>query len=953
MACRSTHLHLILSKNLSILLLLALPGLTLFSQTIVKGKLVDRKNQELFSGAVVLQKGTENGTKADANGDFQLTLIDSLEQTLQISHTHYYSFEVKVDGKNELIVDLQSRRIPRCGIYLPRFSASVGAVKSVWLNQQQSGGFFYASQLFQNEVAGLQVSRPGDNPNQDFSFRLRGISSFQLNSSPLIVVDGLPQNSMSIIDPNDVSSIRVLKDAAAAAQYGVLGQKGVIEIYTLSASIYENRPLLTYHTSLSAHFLGRKVPVAGPEQFLRAGGVGYGHQTDWMNEITETALSHGHHLKFNKNHEFISYSAALGYRSNRGVLKRSGFEQMNGRAAFQARPHHDLSISGQLAFTKRDMNYSSQEAIGEAIRMNPTAPIKSTDPAFEEYGNYFFVPEGGDNPVAMINNRTSLERIIDRSGNLVAKYRFSKGHLLTTTFNLQQRDNVKAYKINFESRTFPRRSKVNIDRSLVNFETRHRYFNYLGSVRIFQSTGIGFYRARQSIVHQRSQQIFDDTPLEFSNINSSLSNYADNVESDPFLESGHRVYSLFSNTHLKDSLWDLNIHLKYNGLTYFTEDAFNDDINYALFYGATLGIDLINLQIPFLQNFCEAKLRFGYGKTGSLYEMNHHFPYDFRRFGDQEMNTIWRPINMEDDEVIKSRWEEKKEINLGLDFVYEYDRFYGSIEFYQSQLTDLLVNQLWWVVPFGEVSNSGVEIDLTVLPIKKNNFRWETNFLFATNKSVLGRFSTIASSSGPVSFWWLENGRAAGQLIAYDVEEELVSGSYARVDVNGDGIILPEDDTRIIGSAFPKLNLGWQNRFSFGKWSLLFKFRSQLGHLIANGYRAEYEHNNTFSDNFVVTKYFREDLTNGIFFPAEPIFEKGDFLKLDYLNIGYDISSDQMDFHIYLSGQNLLTWTGYTGLDPETRYQSSGHSSLLPGYEYTNGHFRSKTVTLGVQVALK
>lgn len=956
MLFRSTTLSIISFEKYLLVFLFSFFGqILLFPQTTIRGEVVDGETGELLIGAVILQKGTKNGTITDVDGTFKMTLLNDSNLILQVGYTMCYEQQEIIIG-DTLFCNVEMVPINcECEVViLPNFAAhSNGAIKKITPNKQQ-GAVTYASQLIQNQVAGMNVSRPGDDPNEDFLMRLRGISSFQMRNTPLVVVDGLPQSSLYLIDPNDIASIKVLKDAASAAKYGILGHAGVVEIKTQQVADNFSGMSFDYRSYLSSNFLGREIPIADKKHFLAAGGNDLGHETDWIDEITKNTFSHGHHLNFKKRHKYVGYNASLGYRSNRGVLKKSGFEQMNGRIAFNAQPDEDLQILGQIAFTKRDINYSSKDAFREAIIMNPTAPVKLFDQAFEETGYYYHLPESWDSPMAMIDNRNNLERVLDKTAYLKTTFDLDANGVqqLFGNLNFTDRENIKATEIKMESRASARRNKGNINTSLLNLDIGHAYSNELGKVRISQKTGFGFYQVQQKDFYQYGSDIFKNGPLSFSNINADLSNYALDVNDRSVRQTGHRVYTIFSDTYFKNRYWEVNTHLRHNGLTYFNDEEFNDDVNYKLFYGTTFGIRLHEIGFPFFQYFTEAKLRFGYGKTGGAYERRPDRPFGFNLLSEQFHQTNWRPINMEEDNIIQSRWEEKKEINIGFDFVLSNERIYGSIDLYQNQLNDLMVNHLWWLQHYGEISNSGMEVDLHFIPIQNNNFSWKSNILFSTNKSVVGRFSLTKNLTFDHDYIWLENGEAAGQIFAFEEAEELQNGALTERDLNGDGRIITQDDAIIVGSGLPTVNLSWQNSFSFKRLRVHLQFRSLLGHRITNVYRALYEQNNASNGNFVMTKYFREDITNQSDFISPSYFEKGDFLKLDFINIGYDLPFEKMKCHIYLSGQNLLTWTGYTGLDPEARYFFDG-STLRPGVEFDNGHFRSKTVTVGIQMGFK
>ena len=921
--------------------------LNLSAQYTITGKVLDAENKEPLIGANIIQKGTANGTITDIDGSFTFNLHEKPEQIISILYTGYYQKEISVNKEltEKLIIELEQTHYGECAV-ISHFPFSEGALKKINPESGENIGLLYASQLLQNEVAGLIVSRPGDDPNEGFLFRLRGISSFLMRTTPLIVVDGLPGVSLRMIDPNDISEIKVLKDAASSAKYGIMGHAGVIEVTTHQPQ--KNDGLnLQYNTYLSGHTLGREIPLADIETFVKANGEDYGDETDWVEEITRNTFSHAHHLIFSNKHKPMRYTASGGFKSNNGILNDSGFEQINGRVSFNSHLNKKINISGNLAYTKRDANYSIKNVFQSAIRANPTAPVRSNDPSFDEHGGYFHPSGFRTNPVATIAHEGNLERIKEKTGYVKLTYHLNTNQKIFTDANYSKKENIRGYNRLHEHIYRARRDKGEINHSRLNTTVGHEYSDRIRRINLGQTTGIGFYRSLEKTKYQNGSEIINSEKLSFSNLGDPPEKYAAKVNTDLDGEAGHKVYSFFSNTKIFGGPWEFNAHLRHEGLTYFLDEDFNNDINYHLFYGATIGLNLTDLFN--LRYFSEGKFRLGYGKTGGIYEIRNKLNQKFRYVSDQNENVEWTPINMKEHDIIKSKWEEKKEINAGLDFVLYYGKIVGSFDFYHNNVNEIMVKNSWWLTAFGDVSNSGIEAEINIAPIQTNNFSWETNFLFSTNKSIIRRFSTTADLQEEYGFIWLENNKAAGLVYAFDNEKELKNGSFVPVDKNGDGRIRFEDDAKIIGSGFPKVNLSWQNHFTFGNFYFSFKLRSMLGHKLLNGHRLNYETNNARNSNIVMTKYFRHDLTQASETSYGHYFEKGDFLKLDYLNIGYLFETKKLDCTIYFAGQNLLTWTGYTGLDPEPRYFFDANP-LIPSVEFEETYFRNKTVTVGLQI---
>ncbi|HFA49355.1 MAG TPA: hypothetical protein ENJ95_10095 [Bacteroidetes bacterium] len=912
---------------LSFFLLFFVPNTSLFAQQIIKGIVTDAETGDPLIGVSILLKGTGTGTVSDVDGFFRLKVADSTKHLLVISYTGYQQQEITIGPEKKIKIGLLQvpvqDSITWCGGggYITLFPFAEGAIKKIKPKAAETPGAGYASQLLQGKVAGLIVSRKGGDPNEDYFLRLRGISSFSMRNSPLIVVDGLPEASLYTLDPNDIASIKILKDAASSAKYGVLGNAGAVEINTRKYN--GNEPRFRYRTYVQRSWTGKKIPLADKKRFLSAGGTDLGGETDWIGEITQSPISQGHYLSTSDYYRGLEYHVSGGYRSAQGILRKSGFEQYNGRVAFRFEPiKNKLQISSHMSLVRRNINHSFRQAFYNASLMNPTAPVKIFEEEYEKYNYYYFqqrfyIPSTDTfyiSPVANIEQNVSIGRLKEKSSRLKVAYNINSSHKIHGFVGGRKREYISGHaSVPVESW-----SKENIDSRQLHYNISHQYKTKIGRIFLKQETGYASHLVKEKSKFQFARKIRGASKLSFSNLEKPLD--IDSSELAFTLRSGggHRISSFFSNSQINAKYWDLNAHIRYEGLSYWSYDEYTDR-EHALFYGFTFGLDLIPW--PFFNNFNEAKLRLGYGKTGSVFASNN-------------INIDRRPMNIS---IYKDRnnWIGKKELNIGIDFVLGNKKLYGSIDLYNNLVTDPT-----FTIMGAELINSGLEADINIKVIRNNPFSWTTGLQFSTNKTVMRDVETFKNE---LFFTWREDGQEADLMIAYVAKDELENGGYAPLDLNGDGVIEFEKDIKTIGHAFPKYIFGWQNQFDMGNFRLRFDLRSMIGHKLYNYYRHRNEINDASENNIVVSKYFREDITRRADTFFDRYFEKGDFLKLDYINLGYDIPLKKAKLHIYLAAHNLLTWSGYTGSDPEPRFfdRNSNYS------DETDIYYRSKSFLLG------
>jgi len=351
-------------------------------------------NQGPLPGATVVVKGTATGTTADFDGNYSISA--SAGDVLIFSYVGYTAQEITVGNQSTINVVLELGNVLEevviTGYGSQQQKEITSAVVSVDEESFNKGAINDASQLLQGKVAGLQIYNRGGNPNAGAVIRLRGLSTIGANASPLVVIDGVIGASLGNVDPSDIESINVLKDASAAAIYGSRGSSGVILVTTKKGKAGATQ--ISYNGQFSTSGILNQIDYMSPEEFIAAGGRDLGSKTDWIDEVTRDAFTQIHNISAAGGDGSTSYRVSANIRDAEGILLNNGFEQFNTRLNFSTRAFNDkLKINFAAAFTKRDQQNGFNEALRYATLYNPTAPVLAANAPYAfngaQFGGYF------------------------------------------------------------------------------------------------------------------------------------------------------------------------------------------------------------------------------------------------------------------------------------------------------------------------------------------------------------------------------------------------------------------------------------------------------------------------------------------------------------------------------------------------------------------------------------
>lgn len=963
----------------------------------VSGTVLDAEMRDPLPGVTVLIKGTTRGTTTDMDGRFRIS-VQPGDQTLVFSFVGFTPQEFAIGNQStfnvELSEDIQSlQEAVVIGYGTQDRKEITSAVASVGSEQFNRGNFPNPTQLLQGKVAGLNVSRPGGNPNAQPQIRLRGISSFGASQSPLIVLDGVIGASIDAVDPNDIESFDVLKDASAAAIYGTRGAAGVILITTKKGASKKGISSVTINTFGTAEQATNLIPILSPEEFVARGGLDYGSRTDWRKEVTQTATNGTVNASITGGFENTSFLASVNYRNNDGIVKGTNRETLNTRFNMNhGALNNRLRMNLNLTYTNTDAVDVNSEAVRYATIYNPTAPIfEDTPDANRQFGGYFQRPLFDFfNPVALINQQRFTNEV--RAALYSYRVEFDLTDKLTLSSQFSQ-DKLTVLGTEFFSRQdfgagFGRLGQAGqrmFDRTQSIWNGTLRYQN-----EIFSGMDFTFLLGAES-------QTFAERGSNMSSARFLFDQGPNNIGAGGLRFGPGTDMSSFASRAILNSLFG-RANFNYNN-TYFlsaslraeTYSGFGRENQTGYFPAVSAGADFT--QIFDMGVFSQFKPRASFGVVGQLppsptlalgiFGNGNRIPLDPLN----PVNSVFVGPRQLSNPNPQLKWETTREITVGLDYGILNGKITGQIDYYTRTISDLIFNV---EVPVGAPNE-----------FAPGNFYTATNIWANIGDLTSGGFEFLAQLNGTnlgavswtpsINFTIYQRARignigvgsirlpeirqgvpgAPGQNnnpIVWNREGERIGDFYGPrmlgLTDGGEYILSGEnpDEFERLGNGLPTGDFGFSNAFAYKNWDLNFLLRGSWGHMIYNSFRGFYENADgaSLTWNSVLTR----NTPTSPLVTSTPTFsdlylEKGDFARLDNLQLGYNVPSKSAfvnNLRLYAGVQNLFTITQFSGVDPEVRWtDGTGNDAnpLAPGIERRNTYFLPRIWTAGLTLTFK
>ncbi len=1009
------------------LILIAIPFFTTDAhaqQREIRGTVVDT-NDEPLAGATVLVAGdSQRGTVTNADGEF--TIRAASDEVLQFSFIGYQTREVLVGDRSILNIVLSVDQqllseVVVVGYGVQTRSDLTGSIASITSDEIANQPVASLDAALQGRASGVFVSSPSGTPGAGITMNIRGQTSLTASSEPLYVIDGVPiisedlsglfsggqaTNSLADLNPNDIASIEILKDASATAIYGSRGANGVVLITTKRGEAGTARIGFNMYTGFQN--ITNKIDMMSSQEFLgmmndaalqdnRDLGTNYSpthvsdiwgfdpndpdlQNTRWYDEIFSTAAISNYELTASGGTDNTRYFTSLSYFDQEGVQLGTGFERVSGRVNLDANVTNWLDIGTNVTVnrTVQDRVINDNSLYGVVINTLAGDPLM---PVFEEDGSYadpfnYFGWWMLDNPVLIANEYQRFTRTVRGIGSIFGVATITDGLTLRSSLSVDYTNlDDEAYTpiISRESRNAGRNGFGTFGTTQDFTWLIENYLNYTGTL------------AERHNVNAVLGTSFQSSNRNFSSIN------AQGFPSDQFIKLS--VAAQVTSASTAGTSWGLASYFfrgnySFDNRYLFTvtgrldgSSRFGDDFRYGFFPSGSVAWRMTNES--FMQNqtiFSELKPRISYGITGNQEGIGNFASRGLFGVSDYRATPSLVPIQLSNAAL---SWESTRQLDVGVDIGLLEDRVNITADYFIKTTDDLLLNRL---IPgisgfssvtdnIGKVENRGFEFDIRGVIISNPDFSWTSSFniSFIRNEVLELEVDNQVLNDSHI----LSVGHPIGTFSLIDHEGvDPETGNMRWIDLNNDGVI-DSGDRQIVGNAQPDFFGGWSNSFAYKGFDLNALFQFTYGNKIFNHSRASYENlgwsrigipgifplpdgnnHSLAQDRWMepgdVTDIPRASLENLNWREySSRWLEDGSYLRLKSVTLGYNFSPDitrrlgMNSLRLYVQGTNLLTFTNYTGLDPEVN--QNARNPLVAGSDFGT-HPQLRTVSFGINL---
>ncbi len=953
----------------SVLCLMALLffSVTAFSQTrTVTGKVTGKDNQPVQSVSVTI-RGTTTATTTDADGAFSISVPNN-STVLVFSAIGFAEQQVPVGSSSTLDIVLQSGtksldEVVVIGYGTQKRKETTSAVASVKAEDFNQGGARNALDLVQGKIAGLNITRTGSsNPNSGVAIQLRGVSSLTGSLSPLVVIDGIPGGNLDLLQQDDIESIDVLKDGSAAAIYGTRANGGVILVTTKKGkagparydySTYWRKEYITRRPDFmtAADYRAKIAEGLIPAQY----GTGvYGYNTDFFDAIVNhDNLTQYHNLAISGGSNTTSYRASIYYNDFQGIALKNNRSQYGARLNINQR-----GMNGRLTTQVNVVtNFNRANLLGGGGWEDQLAKIPTLS-NYKADGTWYFEPTS-TNQLARLYQEKNMRDQQTTAADGKISLELLKG-LKASFFGSVQRnsfiDNYYAElnsEVSVENPVIPQGGGVGAPGGRASKSTSLS-IDYAMEPTIEYNTKIKEDHSIFALAGYSYQYGFSEN---FSASNSGFVNdlfHEDNLGTGNQLIAGKAgISSGKSDNTLIAFFGRLNYAYKEKYMATFIlrregSSRFGANNKWGNFPAVSAGWNIdredFMKNIEFVNNL---KLRVGYGVTGNSGIPNYSSLVTLGTGGfylnpDGAWRQTYGPSRNPNPDL---RWEKKKELNIGIDFSVLRNRLSGSIELYQRRTEDLLENYNTQLPPFiqptiytnvGTVESKGIELTLNAVAIKNKDFSWDMDFTASTNKNRLVTFSNDVFKITYKEYGGIGGFGALGNAIrTYEGGDlgNFYGKRFAGFDANGKWLFykadgktkvpfgdIKEGDLGVIGNGIPKYYMSWTSNVSYKNFDLRVFFRGRFGNDILNTMDLSYGNKTALPNNLLRSAFGKYNELKDTYQYSDYYLQPGGFLKLDNVTLAYrfKLKSEYVrSLRVYVSGQNLVTFTKYDGNDPD------------------------------------
>ena len=988
-----------LKKTTALLCLCMLMPLTLLAQEMLKvqGTVTDASGEPLI-GVNVRTSSSKAGAVTDMDGKY--TIEVSPKATLVFSYVGFESLTEAVKGRKKINVTMKEdagvlNEVVVIGYGTMDKKELTSAISHVGEKDFLTISSLDPSMMIQGKVAGVSITNTGaGDPNNQASIQIRGVSSRSAGLGPLIVIDGVPGGNLTNINPNDIASFDVLKDGAASAIYGTRGSNGVIVVTTKKGS--KDGSLHTSYSGMCSWDVmikDLKMMSAQDYRDVRLGwgdsGVDLGGNVDWLDAVSRTGFTQQHTLTLSGGNEKSNYRVSADYRDAKGIDLRSRRQEYGGRASIMHTTKGGLfTITANIAPRIIYRDQADWSVFKDAIEANPTTPLMDPENPTRYYN--FQGQVAGSNPVErqLLETDHGDTKLLDWDGTvklnlLPLLMKDGKGnHNLSTQimFADHQYDNNNSW---FRPSTSTIAINNGRDGEASRSYSKERQYvaewlaNYMGSFGKHNVKGMLGYSYQYS---------------QYSGLNAENKDFPndalgpDNLGSGEYVKDEGEVGMGSYKNDAKLIAFFGRVSYDYDGKYLFTaslrhegSSKFGANHKWGNFPAVSAGWRIS--QEKFMKNIkwiSDLKIRGDYGVTGNQDFGSYKSLNTMTGFGYYIYNgkyfQVWGPAKNVNPDL---RWEKAKNWNIGIDFSLFKNRFYGSLNYFNRKTEDLLGDYKVSVPPYlfdntfvnvGTMKNYGFEFDLNLKAVNTKDFSYDLSFVGTTMQNKFVDFSNsefvgqdyydVVSTSDPYPFYNLqriEKGQSLGNFYMWKYAGHTTDGEWLVYDKDGEIIRASQAtaaDRVKVGNGMPKFTMSSSHNFRYKNIDLSLFFRGAFGYDIFNIHDFYYGTRN-FTGNRLQKAYGKNFQISGNSNPVvcDYFLEKGDYLKLDMVTLGYTFDLSKCRFldrvRLYGTVKNVFTLTKFSGVDP-SNYQVNG---LTPGAQGSRDYFPStRQFILGMTV---
>ena len=927
-------------------------------KTVVKGNILDKDNLPII-GANILEKGTSNGTISDVDGNFTLSITNP-KATLLITYIGYKNVEMPASANMKIVMTEDSEMLEDVvviGYGSVKKSDATGSVTAIKPDDFNKGLRTTAQDALVGKVPGVNVVSSSGAPGTGATIRIRSGASLSASNDPLIVIDGVPVDNSTIegggnviggINPDDIETFTVLKDASATAIYGSRASNGVIVITTKKGADTNLR--FNYSTNLSVSTVTETLDILSADEFRQfvptvsgvPASVTLGTvSTDWQDEIYRTAFGQEHNFSVSgKVKQNAPYRLSVGYTNQNGVIRTNNYERFtfNGGISPKFFDNH-LTVDLNLKVSYENNKKVDESVVNNALRYDPTRPVKTgsataaTDPGL----GYFIWMNGNspmaiqtDNPVAQLDLQDIRNKVTRSIGN--ASFNYKVHHLEDLQLNMNLGYDVLTSKY---SKEVPELAGMMYTSNMKDgtglvYDSKQNKRNYL--LDLYANYSHVFnekhnFSAMGGYGWQHFWKKFDAT---------TFSPEGKELFSPNHYESEYYLLSFYGRLNYSyDNRYMITATLRSDASSRFAKGN-----RWGLFPSVALGWKIS--QEAFLRDsdiLSDLKLRLSYGQTGQQDILNDYpymttftvsYPEACYQFGDKWYNT-YRPNGYDSD----IKWETTETYNIGLDYGFLNNRIYGSVDYYQRHTKDLLntipvisgTNYSSVITTnIGEMDNKGLEFSINAVPVHTKDWKWTVGMNYTWNDSKITKLNVVDSEANFVQTGAISGTGKTVQVFMVGERPYTFYLAKQAYDDNGkpDGSVSATETKYATNkSALPESYLGFNTQLSYKNWDFAISGHGAFGNYVYNYIAADQYVQSVYSDQGNFSNILSRTKATG--FQNQQLYsdyflEKGNFFRIDNISLGYTFKKlwDQSSsLRLTFGVQNVATFTGYAGIDPE------------------------------------